>query len=110
MKTWSREEWEEINRQAEKNLYYLYTPICGTCAVASKMMDVIAMMRPHLTIGKADLNYIQDVAVDYEIESVPCLLLSKNGIVEEKIYAFHSIPNLLNKIDDTSREGDYVSE
>lgn len=99
MKTWSREEWEMIKEQSEKTLFYLYTPICGTCAVASKMMDVLVAMQPSLPIGKADLNYIQDVAIDYEIESVPCLLISRNGVITEKIYAFHSVTYLLAKIE-----------
>ena len=55
--------------------------MCGTCAVASKMMDVISVMKPELPIGKADLNYVQDIAIDYEIESVPCLLITKDGVI-----------------------------
>ena len=99
METWSREEWEMASNQSGTVLYYLYTPMCGTCAVASKMMNVIDVMKPNLRIGKADLNYLQDLAMDYEIESVPCLLITKDGIVKEKVYAFQSVPDLLIKID-----------
>lgn len=99
MENWSREEWEAVRKQSTKSVFYLYTPICGTCAVASKMMNIVATMRPDLSIGKADLNYIQDVALDYHIESVPCLLVAENNVIVEKIYAFHSIPHLLEKID-----------
>ena len=98
METWTREEWETVKNNAEKVLYYLYTPICGTCMVASKMMDVVEVMKQDIPMGKADLNYIQDVAVDYEIESVPCLLITENGVVKEKIYAFQSVPDLLGNI------------
>jgi len=98
METWSREEWETTIRQTEDVLYYLYTPICGTCAVASKMMAVVDAMKPDMAIGKADLNYVQDIAVDYKIESVPCLLITKAGVVKDKIYAFQSVPDLLERI------------
>lgn len=98
VENWSREEWEDKKEQSEKALFYLYTPMCGTCAVASKMINVIAAMQSDLPIGKADLNYIQQLAIDYEIESVPCLLIAENGVVVEKIYAFHSVPYLLEKI------------
>ena len=54
-------------------------------------------MKPEIPIGKADLNYVQDIAIDYEIESVPCLLIQKDGIVMHKIYAFQSVPYLLKK-------------
>jgi thioredoxin 1 len=99
METWSREQWEQANSQSPETAYYLYTPICGTCAIASKMMDIVSVMKPELPIGKADLNYIQDIALDYEIESVPCLLLTKDGVIREKIYAFKSVPDLIEKID-----------
>ena len=98
MDTWSREEWETAIRDSETALYYLYTPICGTCAVASKMIEIVNVMKPDLPMGKADLNYAQDMALDYKIESVPCLLIARDGIVEEKVYAFESVPNLLEKI------------
>lgn len=98
MENWTREQWEEQKKQSNQVLFYLYTPICGTCQVASKMMTVIDMMKEDVPIGKADLNYLEDVAIDYKIESVPCLLIAENGKVKEKIYAFQSIPYLLEKI------------
>lgn len=99
MEQWSREKWEAVKEQSACAVYYLYTPICGTCIVASKMMEIVQMMRPELPIGKADLNYLEDLALDYKIESVPCLLITKEGQLREKIYTFESIPNLLEKID-----------
>jgi thioredoxin 1 len=49
---------------------------------------------PDLKIGKANLNYVQEIAVLYEVESVPCLIITDNGTVKEKIYAFQSVPFL----------------
>ncbi|WP_317965632.1 thioredoxin family protein [Sporosarcina oncorhynchi] len=98
IQNWTREQWEDRKKSTPISVFYLYTPMCGTCAVASRMMDVIAAMKPELPIGKADLNYIEDLAVDYTIESVPCLLIQKDGEITEKIYAFHSVPHLLEKI------------
>lgn len=98
MELWTREQWEAVLKESDTALYYLYTPMCGTCAVASKMMEVVSVMKPDMPIGKADLNYVQDLAMDYEIESVPCLLIQKDGIVKHKIYAFQSVPYLLEMI------------
>lgn len=98
MELWTRKEWETKMESSDIAIYYLYTPLCGTCMVASKMMQVIHAMREDIPMGKADLNYIEDLAVDYKIESVPCLLIAKNGKIKEKIYAFQSIPHLLEKI------------
>lgn len=98
MENWTRAQWEQVKEQSDQALFYLYTPMCGTCQVASKMMMVVNELKEDLPIGRADLNYLEDLAIDYEIESVPCLLIAEKGEVKEKIYAFHSIPHLLEKI------------
>ncbi|MBB4826475.1 thioredoxin-like negative regulator of GroEL [Sporosarcina luteola] len=98
MDNWTREQWEDVRSQSPDAAFYLYTPLCGTCAVASKMLEVIAELKPELPLGKADLNFVESMAVDYEIESVPCLLVQKKGELSHKIYAFQSVPYLLEKL------------
>lgn len=94
MEEWPREQWEEAVQSGVKTAFYLYTPMCGTCAVASKMMDVVEQLLPAVTFGKANLNYMEQIAYDYQIESVPCLLVSESGKVTEKVFAFQSVPFL----------------
>ncbi|GLC89763.1 thioredoxin family protein [Lysinibacillus piscis] len=94
MKEWSKEHWETMKGSEEKAAFYLYTPMCGTCAVASKMLTVVEQLLPQLKIGQANINFLEQVAYDNQIESVPCLLISHGGIVTEKIYAFQSVPFL----------------
>lgn len=98
MNNWTIEDWQRAKAAEQVAAFYLYTPMCGTCAVASKMLGVIEAMRPALPIGKADLNYIQEIAREYEVESVPCLLIERKGRPVEKIYAFQSVPYLLEKL------------
>ena len=98
MDRWTIRDWEKKSSETDIAVFYLYTPMCGTCAVASKMMNVISVMKPDISIGKADLNYLEDLAIDYQIESVPCLLIAKDGVLKEKVYAFKSVPDLLVKI------------
>lgn len=94
---WTREQWEQHKNDSELSLLYIYTPMCGTCQIASKMMQVIKEMVPH-AIGQANINFLGNLARDYEIESVPCLLIAKNGTVYKKIYAFQSVLYLLEEI------------
>ena len=87
---------EQVSRLAdkEKAILYLYTPFCGTCQLAKKMMTVVEAMLPALEINMANLNYLPKQASDWEIESVPCLLVFENGRVVSKTYAFHSVEHL----------------
>ena len=94
MNEWTRTEWEQQMQTQDVTAFYLYTPMCGTCAVASKMMDVVEQVLPDLSLGKANLNYMEQLAFDIEIESVPCLVISRNGKIEQKLYAFQSVPFL----------------
>lgn len=94
MQEWTREQWEEKTAENSKTAFYLYTPMCGTCQVASRMMEVTEQVVKDLPIGKANLNYMEQLAFDYEIESVPCLIVTQDGKVTEKVYAFQSVPYL----------------
>lgn len=94
MNEWSRQQWEERVASEAVTAFYLYTPMCGTCAVASKMMDVVEQLLPNVPLGKANLNYTEQLAYDLQIESVPCLVVSRDGQITEKIYAFQSVLNL----------------
>lgn len=98
MEEWTREQWESHANTHDKTAFYLYTPMCGTCQVATRMMDVTEQAIQKIPMGKANLNYMEQLAYDFEIESVPCLLITQNGEVVEKIYAFQSVPHLFEKI------------
>lgn len=91
---WKDEELELAIEDKRNFCLYLYTPLCGTCQVASRMLTVTLELVPGLTAGKMNMNYVRFLAERYEIESVPCLLIFKEGEVQDKIYAFQSVPYL----------------
>ncbi|WP_156484894.1 thioredoxin family protein [Bhargavaea cecembensis] len=95
---WNLQQFEEASKTPATAAFYLYTPLCGTCQVASRMMDVVEKLLPEVRLGKADLNYHEEVAARYGVESVPCLLIAKEGRPVEKIYAFRSVPHLYEKL------------
>jgi thioredoxin-like negative regulator of GroEL len=98
MNLWTLEDWEKALMEENAILLYLYTPLCGTCMVASKMLNIVEAMKKDVLFGKMDLNYAPSLAKKYEIESVPCLLIFKDGLMIEKIYRFQSVPFLLDTI------------
>lgn len=99
MKEWNNHDLSSFFDAHSTGLLYLYTPLCGTCQVASRMLQVIEQL-VSLDIGKMNLNYFPEVAMKYGVESVPCLLFVKDGQVVQTLYAFHSVPYLLEKIKD----------
>ncbi|WP_353957928.1 thioredoxin family protein [Peribacillus sp. ACCC06369] len=99
---WKEEECKLAVEQGETFCLYLYTPLCGTCQVASKMLTISMELFPELKAGKMNMNYVQAIAESYEIESVPCLLFFKKGQLHRKIYAFQSVPYLYGLLKEIS--------
>ena len=98
MEEWTKGKIETFLEEKRTGYLYFYTPMCGTCQVASKMLTVVEQLLPDVPSGKADLNYLPEMAERFEIQSVPCLIVLKNGVVQEKIYAFQSVPYLFEKL------------
>jgi thioredoxin-like negative regulator of GroEL len=97
MTDWNLDEVSSFLKNHSSGLIYFYTPLCGTCQVASRMLQVIENM-VDVKIGKVNLNFYPELAKQFEVESVPCLLLIKDGDVIDQIYAFQSVPFLYEKV------------
>ncbi|GGA76893.1 thioredoxin family protein [Ornithinibacillus halotolerans] len=87
---------EITEEQLEKQDYllYIYTPFCGTCNLARSMLEKIESVHKTEIFHKMNASFYPDFMQEYKIESVPCLLIKKNNIIQEKVYAFRSIPNI----------------
>jgi thioredoxin 1 len=90
----------------ELTAVYLYTPMCGTCQVAGKMMEVVKKLPQSFHFDKVNLNYLPQFAEEQSIESVPCLLLYQHAKERERIYAFHSVPYLYEMLKKTETFGE----
>lgn len=79
-------------------MLYIHSPFCGTCHLAKSMVDKIEHI--HGTPLFADMNASIHPAFmqQYEIESVPCLLIVDNHEVKEKVYTFHSVAHMYKKV------------
>lgn len=98
---------KEIDKMiSEKNeLYlYLYTPFCGSCQIAGKMITDVSNLLPSLNWGKSNLNFMPNFAQTWKIESVPCLVVFQNEKLVKKIYTFHSAPFLYKTIKEIANE------
>lgn len=73
---------------------YFYTPLCGTCKLANEFLLITEHLDQIPEIRKMDLNYANQTAMNWQIESVPCLVSLDKGEVQEKLYAFKSVPDV----------------
>lgn len=73
---------------------YVYTPFCGTCKLTSKMMDIALEALPNVSVYQCNINRIPDIATQWKITSVPCLVILQKDQVLEKKYAMKSVDHI----------------
>lgn len=88
---------QQINDEQLKQehyLLYIYTPFCGTCALARTMLDKIESVHGENIFYEMNASFHPEFMQDNKVESVPCLLIKDGNENKEKIYAFKSIANI----------------
>ncbi|THF74630.1 thioredoxin family protein [Cohnella fermenti] len=97
---WEGGDWERLLAElTDGDLLYVYTPLCGTCALARRMLEIAEAMMPELRIRAANLNAMPGLAQRLRIESVPCLSLPDGESGERRsLYRFGSVVELTEAI------------
>ncbi len=98
LKTLDQTELAHLILSSPLAVVLAYTPTCGTCVVAKKMLQVVALMLTSVPMVTINLNHHHELAQAEEVLSIPCLLIYQNEVCVEKIYAIHSVPFLYEKI------------
>lgn len=83
---------ETLNQ--ESYLLYIHTPFCGTCHLAKSILDQIESAHQQDIFYEMNASLFPAFMQEMRIESVPCLLIKVDGEIREKIYVFHSVPNI----------------
>ncbi|MGI8315655.1 thioredoxin family protein [Halobacillus mangrovi] len=79
-------------------LTFIHSPFCGTCHLARQMLTTIEATFGKEIFWEFNASLHPDLMEKYRIESVPCLLVTEKGRLVEKVYAFHSVPNMYEKV------------
>lgn len=96
---WEAGSWEkELAADGAASVLFVHTPLCGTCALARKMLAVVEAMRPELKIAAANLNWMPGLAQAFRIESVPCLLVREADGSWSRTYRFGSVVELADRL------------
>jgi dolichol-phosphate mannosyltransferase len=62
-----------------------WAPWCGPCRVVGPVLEEIAQEKPDLTVVKLNVDDNQQTAAQYEVLSIPTMILFRNGQVAKKI-------------------------
>jgi len=72
---------------------------CGPCKVQSPILaDVATELGDRIRVIKIDVDQNQEIAARYQIQSVPTLMIFKNGEIKYKQSGVHTKQQLMNTL------------
>ena len=87
----------EILDSKEPILVDFFATWCGPCNMLSPILENISNTRADFNIAKVNIDELRDLAIDYEVEVVPTLLIFKNGKVVGRIEGLVSEEEIITK-------------
>jgi thioredoxin-like negative regulator of GroEL len=80
--------------ESGKAAVYFFTPLCGTCKIGERMLEIAEVTGISVPLHKLNINYAPHLRDLWKIASVPCLVLLENGIPVQKEYAMKSVDHV----------------
>ena len=78
----NRESFEKIIAQDGKTvLVDFWATWCGPCRMIAPVLEEVAKERPDITVCKVDVDEERELALEYNVSSIPTLLVFRDGKV-----------------------------
>ena len=90
----------EVINSGKPVLLDFWAEWCGPCRMLAPTVEAIAKEREDLKVGKIDVDVEQQLAVQFGIESIPTLIIVKNGEIAGKLIGYNSkliVEGFINK-------------
>ncbi len=72
---------------------------CGPCQMIAPILEEVAQDCPDVTIGKIDVDKEQELAMSFNISSIPTLIVIKNGKAVDKAVGLRAKNQIIEMID-----------
>ena len=69
----------EVIQSDQTVLIDFYADWCGPCKMLSPIVTEVAKENPDVKVVKIDVDAEQDLAIEYQVMSIPTLVVIKNG-------------------------------
>lgn len=92
--------WEEEVMNSELPILVdFWAEWCGPCKMLGPVIDELAVeFEGKAKVGKVDIDSNRDAAVTYGIQSIPTILIMKNGEIANKFVGIASKDDLVEAI------------
>ena len=76
-----------------------WAPWCGPCRMVGPILDEIAAEREDIKVCKINVDEEQTLAMEYEVMSIPTLMVVKNGQIVNRVTGARPKAQLLKLLD-----------
>ncbi|MOA38636.1 Thioredoxin [compost metagenome] len=85
---------EQLQAYSGRTAIYLFTPLCGTCKLGERMLEIALAAGASVPLSKLNINYAPQLREKWRISSVPCLVLLEHGSPVKKEYAMQAVDHV----------------
>ena len=89
---------EEVLNNKGKVLVDFYADWCGPCKMMSPVIDQISEEVPDVKVCKLNVDNAQDIASEYDVMSIPTIMIFENGEVKQKFIGVTSKDEIINAL------------
>lgn len=75
-----------------------WAPWCGPCRMMGPIVDEIAEENLELKVCKVNVDEASELAIKYDVESIPTLIYFKNGQVRTTMIGLRTKQDIMNEI------------
>jgi len=96
----TKDNFDLARKNDKKVLLDFYAEWCGPCRMVSPIVDEIAKENPQYFVGKINVDNEQELAEEFEVFSIPTLVVMKDGKVLEASAGARPKPLILAMLED----------
>lgn len=89
---------KEVLNSDKITIVDFYADWCGPCKMMSPIIDKIAEENDDIKVGKLNVDESGDVATQFNIMSIPTIVIFKNGTELKRFVGVTSKDNIINAI------------
>ena len=90
---------EEVLKSDKKVLIDFYADWCGPCKMMSPIIDEIAKeKKDEIKVGKINVDENQELAIEYDVMSIPTILIINKGEIEKTFVGVTDKNEILNEL------------
>ena len=88
----------EVLKSNKLTVVDFWAPWCGYCVKLSPVIEQISAELPEAKFVKVNSDECENIARDYAISGLPCLLMFKNGEPQDRLVGAMPKTNIINNI------------